>query len=65
MATASSYTYQLEAFIAAVRHGVAYRTDADDAVATMTLIDDCYRAIGLQPRPAQRDDPERRAMRCF
>ena len=49
---ATSYTYQLRAFIAAVRDGTAYRTDAEDAVATMSLIDDCYRAIGLEPRPA-------------
>lgn len=27
-------------------------TDADDAVANMQLIDDCYRAAGLTPRPA-------------
>ena len=49
---ATSYTYQLEAFIDAVRHGAPYRTDADDAVTTMALIDSCYRSIGLQPRPA-------------
>jgi len=49
---ATSYTYQLGAFIDAVRHGAPYRTDADDAVATMSLIDTCYRTIGLQPRPA-------------
>jgi predicted dehydrogenase len=48
---ATSYTYQLHAFIDAVRDGVPYRTDADDAVATMSLIDACYRAIGLEPRP--------------
>ena len=48
---ATSYTYQLEAFISAVRDGVPYRTDADDAVATMSLIDDCYRSLGLPPRP--------------
>jgi predicted dehydrogenase len=46
----TSYTYQLQAFIDAVRDGAPYRTDADDAVATMSLIDDCYRAIGLAPR---------------
>lgn len=51
--TTTSYTYQLQAFIDAVRDGTPYRTDADDAVATMTLIDQCYRAIGLRPRPAQ------------
>ena len=54
----TSYTYQLEAFIDAVRHGAAYRTDADDAVVTMALIDDCYRAIGLRPRPALSSDPQ-------
>jgi predicted dehydrogenase len=48
---ATSYTYQLQAFVDAVRDGTPYRTDADDAVATMALIDDCYRAIGLEPRP--------------
>lgn len=52
--TTTSYTYQLEAFVDAVRTGATYRTDADDAVATMELIDACYRAIGLEPRPAQR-----------
>jgi predicted dehydrogenase len=47
----TSYTWQLRAFVDAVRLGAPYRTDADDAVATMSLIDDCYRALGLQPRP--------------
>ena len=28
-----------------------YPTGAEDAVATMSLIDDCYRAIGLEPPP--------------
>lgn len=49
--TRSSYTYQLEAFAAAVRDGVQMPTDADDAVRTMQLIDTCYRAAGLAPRP--------------
>ncbi|MCW2848197.1 MAG: oxidoreductase domain protein [Marmoricola sp.] len=49
---ATSYTYQLEAFVDAVRQGAPYRTGADDAVATMALIDSCYRSIGLQPRPS-------------
>ncbi len=48
----SSYTYQLEVFTAAVRTGVPARTDAADAVRTMRLIDQCYEAVGLQPRPA-------------
>ena len=54
-ATATSYTYQLQAFTSAVRDGAPYRTDADDAVATMSLIDDCYRTIGLEPRPGTTD----------
>jgi len=49
---ATSYTYQLQAFIHAVRDGTPYSTDADDAVATMSLVDSCYRTIGLEPRPA-------------
>jgi predicted dehydrogenase len=53
----SSYTYQLDAFIAAVRDGVPMPTDADDAVKTMQMIDLCYLAAGLEPRPRLR--PER------
>ena len=48
----SSYTYQLEAFVAHLRDGAALPTDADNAVANMQLIDNCYRAAGLTPRPA-------------
>jgi predicted dehydrogenase len=48
----SSYTYQLEAFAAHLRDGAPLPTDAEDAVANMQLIDDCYRAAGLSPRPA-------------
>ena len=47
----SSYTYQLEAFTAAVRTGAAMPTDSDDAVMTMQLIDQCYRTAGFEPRP--------------
>ena len=47
----TTYHYQLEAFAARVRQGVPLPIDADDAVATMALIDDCYRAAGLPPRP--------------
>jgi predicted dehydrogenase len=52
LGTRSSYIHQLEAFTAAVRHRTPMPTDADDAVATMRLIDDSYRAAGLPPRPA-------------
>jgi predicted dehydrogenase len=51
LGTRSSYTYQLEAFAARVRGGAPLPLDADDAVATMTLIDACYRAAGFAPRP--------------
>ncbi|MFI1444346.1 Gfo/Idh/MocA family protein [Streptomyces fructofermentans] len=47
----SSYTYQLQAFAARVRGGAALPLDAEDAVATMRLIDDCYRSAGFRPRP--------------
>ena len=46
----SSYTYQLEAFAAHLREGAPVPTGADDAVANMQLIDDCYRAAGLSRR---------------
>ena len=48
----SSYTYQLEAFAAHLRIGAPLPTGADDAVANMQLIDDCYRAAGLPPQSA-------------
>jgi predicted dehydrogenase len=51
LGTRSSYAYQLEAFAARVRQGTPVPLDADDAVATMTLIDECYRAAGFAPRP--------------
>jgi predicted dehydrogenase len=55
----SSYTYQLEAFATAVRDGgPASALDADDALATMSLIDDCYRAAGFDPRPKHRSSFE-------
>lgn len=51
LGTRSSYAYQLEAFAARVREDTPVPLDADDAVATMTLVDACYRAAGLPPRP--------------
>ena len=50
----SSYTYQLEAFAAAVRTGSALPIDAADAVSNMQLIDAAYQAAGLPPRPTSR-----------
>jgi predicted dehydrogenase len=54
LGTTSSYTYQLEAFAARVRQGSALPLGADDALATMTLIDACYRSAGFEPRPRMR-----------
>jgi predicted dehydrogenase len=51
LGTRSSYTYQLEAFTAHIRTGTPMPTDSDDAVETMRLIDECYRAVGLELRP--------------
>uniref|UniRef100_UPI003D714C30 Gfo/Idh/MocA family protein n=1 Tax=Streptomyces sp. bgisy022 TaxID=3413769 RepID=UPI003D714C30 len=51
LGTRSSYTYQLEAFADAVRRGTRLPLDADDALATMTLVDASYRAAGLPVRP--------------
>jgi predicted dehydrogenase len=48
----SSYTYQLRAFAAAVRHGDPVLTTPEDAVANMTVIDAVYQAAGLPRRGA-------------
>ena len=45
-----TYTYQLRAFTEAVLHGGPVLTPAEDAVVTMSLIDDIYRAAGMRPR---------------
>jgi len=47
----SSYTYQLEAFASAVRNDGPLPIDSDDAVSNMQLIDACYKAAGMSPRP--------------
>lgn len=46
----ASYTYQLRAFVAAVRSGASVPTGPDDAIRNMQVIDAVYRAAGLQPR---------------
>ncbi|MEU8632661.1 Gfo/Idh/MocA family oxidoreductase [Amycolatopsis sp. NPDC048633] len=46
----ASYAYQLDAFAAAVLRGEPVKTSATDAVETMTVIDEIYRAAGLPPR---------------
>ena len=49
--TRSSYIYQLEALIAALREGAALPIGAEDTVANAELIDRCFRAAGLPLRP--------------
>jgi predicted dehydrogenase len=46
----ATYTCQLQVFRDAVSDGGPVLTDAADAVRTMSLIDDAYRAAGLEPR---------------
>jgi predicted dehydrogenase len=50
LGTRTSYTYQLEAFAAAVRTGAPVVTDAEWSVANMELIDAAYLAAGLPTR---------------
>ncbi len=46
----ASYSYQLDAFCAAVEHGTELLTDAWDGVAQMRVIDRAYSAAGLALR---------------
>ncbi|MEZ4614494.1 MAG: Gfo/Idh/MocA family oxidoreductase [Caldilineaceae bacterium] len=47
---ASTYHYQLAAFVQAIRHQQPPLTDGHDGVANMRVIDAIYQAAGLQPR---------------
>jgi predicted dehydrogenase len=46
----ATYTYQLRAFVAAVRTGAAIPTGPEDAIANMRVIDAVYTHAGLHPR---------------
>lgn len=48
----TSYGAQLAAFVAAVEQGGPVVIDSADSIATMDVIDACYRAAGLEPRRA-------------
>ena len=48
----TTYYHQLIAFRDAVNNGVAPITSGDNTLANMELIDACYIAAGLQPRPS-------------
>lgn len=54
-AGSTTYRWQLEAFRDAVATGTPPVTGGGDAIDTMTLIDACYRAAGLDPRPSLPD----------
>jgi predicted dehydrogenase len=45
-----TYEFQLRAFVAAVLRGEPILTGPDDSIATMRVIDDCYRAAGMEVR---------------
>jgi predicted dehydrogenase len=49
-ARTGTYDHQLDAFVAAIRDGAPFPSTADDAVRNMAVIDDLYRAAGLEPR---------------
>ena len=46
----TTFTYQLSAFVKAVRGEAKFPTDGVEGVVNMQLIDDVYRAAGLPPR---------------
>jgi len=48
----ATYHHQLVAFHDAVTDGIDFPTTADDGVRNMEIVDACYRAAGLDPRPA-------------
>ena len=51
--TTSTYFHQLVAFRDAIVDGAPFHTTADDGVLNMELVDACYRAAGLEPRPTR------------
>ena len=51
----TTYYHQLVAFRDAVEQGAPFPTTAEDAVRNMEVIDACYHAAGLEPRPSAPD----------
>jgi predicted dehydrogenase len=51
----STYSYQLAAFAGAVLRGAPTLTPPADSIATMRVIDDIYRAAGMEPRRGATD----------
>ncbi len=54
VASTATYRHQLEAFRDAIVDGADFPTTIADGVRNMELVDACYRAAGLDPRPAAR-----------
>lgn len=52
VATTSTYFHQLEAFRDAIEHGAPFPTTLEAGRQMMELLDDCYLAAGLEPRPS-------------
>jgi len=50
-----TYSYQLDAFAGAVLRGEPTLTPPADSIATMRVIDDIYRAAGMEPRRGATD----------
>ena len=48
----ATYDHQLVAFRDAVELGIEAPTTGAEPIANMVVIDDCYRAAGLRPRPS-------------
>jgi predicted dehydrogenase len=56
LGTRSSYTYQLEAVREHLRAGSALPVDIEDAVESMGLVDDVYRAADFAARPTWKEE---------
>jgi predicted dehydrogenase len=53
VATSPTYLHQLQAFRDAIVTDAPFPTTAREGTRTMQLIDACYRAAGLEPRPTR------------
>jgi predicted dehydrogenase len=55
VASSTTYYHQMRAFLAAIHDGTEFPSTIADGVLNMTVIDACYRAAGLDPRPVVED----------
>lgn len=53
VSSSSTYFHQLVAFRNAIVDGTPFPTTVEDGVRNMAIIDACYTAAGLEPRPAE------------